>query len=116
MSFALQLLFLQANIVIDANGRPLLTDFGLSTIMIGPNSIVSASSGKGGGTARWMAPELSDPDSAATQTVASTEADIYAFAMVVVEVFTGKFDSPSDSCLYLHAPCHSQALLHFPNH
>jgi serine/threonine protein kinase len=72
----------------------LLTDFGLSSIMAGPDSLDSAPPG-GGGTARWMAPELSDPYSSEIQT-SSIEADIYAFAMVVVEVFTGRFDSAFD--------------------
>jgi serine/threonine protein kinase len=90
--------FLQANVVIDADGRPLLTDFGLSSIMAGANSIVAMSSGKGRGTVRWMAPELSDPNPAGAEIAASTEADIYAFAMVAIEVFTGGFGSHSDLC------------------
>jgi hypothetical protein len=58
--------------------------------MVGPTSIVSPSLRKGGGTARWMAPELCDLDDANSQVICSSEADIYAFAMVVLEVFTGK--------------------------
>lgn len=40
---------------------------------------------------RWMAPELLDPDIPENELVPRTTAsDIYAFAMVVMEVFTGE--------------------------
>jgi hypothetical protein len=61
--------------------------------MIGPDSIVSTSSGKEVGTPRWMAPELLHHSS---QSIWSTESDVYAFAMVVVGVFTGGSDPLSD--------------------
>jgi hypothetical protein len=76
----------------------LLTDSGLWSVMTDPHFIVSAPPGEGGGKARWMAPELSDPNRADSRIMASIEADIYAFAMVVIEVFTGRFDSPTDLC------------------
>jgi hypothetical protein len=101
----------QANVVIDAHGNPLLADFGLSSIMIGPTSIVSASLRKGDSTARWMAPELCDADNADNQVISSNEADIYAFAMVVLEVFTGKnILQPYLLLLTTDAPSYSGAL------
>lgn len=80
----------KANIVVDKAGNPLLVDFGLSSITIGPTSIVSTSSAKGGGTVRWMAPELCDPDRTDHAASSTTQSDIFSFAMVVVEIFTGR--------------------------
>jgi len=77
-----------ANIVIDKSGNVLLADCGVSSAVMESTSTVSDSRGRVGGTARWMAPELfNDEDD---RVVSSREGDIYAFAMVVMEVFTGK--------------------------
>ena len=39
---------------------------------------------------RWLAPEIIDPPSRAKPVTASKPADVFAFAMLAVEVFTGK--------------------------
>jgi hypothetical protein len=50
-----------------------------------------------------MAPELSDPSCADAEIAASNSADIYAFAMVVIEIFTGRLIRPS-ICVFVHIP------------
>jgi serine/threonine protein kinase len=66
---------LQPNILVDASGRARITDFGLAQDIIGGISIAE------GQSARWTAPEVS-----AEEERPSKEADIFSFAMVMVEV------------------------------
>ncbi|KZP02407.1 kinase-like protein, partial [Athelia psychrophila] len=73
------------NIVIAPNGRPLITDTGLSQIIQAHEGIFSwelPSSGM-----RWMAPELfsSQLDDACT-----TSSDVWALAMTILEVMSGR--------------------------
>ncbi|KAJ7159615.1 kinase-like domain-containing protein [Mycena filopes] len=100
------------NILIDDNGKALIADFGLSSIRLRLNcsnslaagglstspesvsslaaTILSASSA-GGGTYRWMAPERLNPQAYELRTQQATKAsDVYAFGMLVVEVFGGE--------------------------
>ena len=80
----------QHNILIDAHGSPCLADFGLSSIAESICS-VSGSSSTGGGTARWIAPELMRTGPTTTTEGSrgvrpTPQSDIYSLAMVVVEV------------------------------
>jgi len=79
-----------SNILIDQDGRALLTDFASP-------SITWTSQDASGQAARWCAPEVlgNDPLSGTPPTLAS---DIFSFGMVVLEVFSGKvpFDGVSD--------------------
>ncbi|KAJ3555728.1 hypothetical protein NP233_g12141 [Leucocoprinus birnbaumii] len=79
-----------ANVLVHCSGRACLADFGLSTIR-DPEvmAMTTSSSSSGcGGTIRWMAPELLSSHD--TDDPISTKAtDIYAFAGVSYEVFTG---------------------------
>ena len=75
-----------ANILISADGHAALTDYGLAHIIDNSNFTTT----KIVGPARWMAPELSDPsdDQATEAPLFTTESDVFAFAMTIVEVFT----------------------------
>lgn len=74
----------QANVVIDQEGRARLTDYGLAPINSNPKFAVKIS--------RWPAPEIIDPshDDDGMPVTESKPADVFAFAMFAVEVFTGK--------------------------
>ncbi|CUA73243.1 Muscle, skeletal receptor tyrosine protein kinase [Rhizoctonia solani] len=72
-----------ANTLVSEDGVVKLTDFGL-TIVQEPDVYISITE-KGGGTERWMAPELLLEDTA----VRSEKADVYALGMTFLEVFTG---------------------------
>ncbi|KAG9113177.1 hypothetical protein FRC07_007814 [Ceratobasidium sp. 392] len=76
------------NVLIGHDGVVKLTDFGLSVL---DESMISFSETKnpGGGSTRWMAPELIQES-----TGRSVEADIYALGMTFIEILTGKFPFP----------------------
>ena len=77
--------------MVDRKGRALLTEYGLAPINSDPSFTVAATPGAVG-TSRWTAPEIMTPTrkGAAMPVIESKPADIFAFAMVAVEVFTGK--------------------------
>jgi len=65
---------------VDATGHARITDFGLATVI---ESLDSARSTSGGydHAARWTAPEI-----LSEKGIFSKEADIFSFAMIMVEV------------------------------
>ncbi|KAF9779338.1 kinase-like domain-containing protein [Thelephora terrestris] len=71
------------NILVDHSGHACVTDFGFASVVRGLNSVLISE--VQGYTARWAAPEVLRNGDRNTQ-----EADIFAYGMVVVEVFTGK--------------------------
>ena len=81
----------QANVVVDRTGHARLTEYGLASINSIPSFTVSATP-EVVGTSRWLAPEIIDPfrDVNGMLVVESKPADVFAFAMLTVEVFTGK--------------------------
>ncbi|KAG8710969.1 hypothetical protein FRC09_020842 [Ceratobasidium sp. 395] len=87
------------NVLIGSDGVAKLTDFGLS-ILKRSHILFSATSTTGGGSTRWMAPELIE-----TSTDRSFEADVYALAMTFVEILTGEFPFPhlSDDMKVMYA-------------
>ena len=98
----------QANILINRSHRACLADFGLSTIAsiehraaanassISVASNASLMSFAGGGTTRWMSPELLDPDRfGAGDGRPTKQSDCYALGMVVYEVRTDAISPPS---------------------
>lgn len=77
--------FYQANILIDERRRVQLADFGLLTILSDSATCSSAH----GGTFRWMAPELFDPEKLGLERgYRSESSDCYALGMVVYEVLS----------------------------
>ena len=67
-----------------AGGKPKITDFGISRIVV--NSVTIASSTAVKGSARWMAPELlrfGSGDSASEHQAHTKATDVWAFGMVV---------------------------------
>ena len=71
----------QPNIVIDASGNPRITDFGLTTIVRGPDSELEGATDGQGYTPRWAAPEVLRDSKAATR-----ESDVFSLGMVMIEV------------------------------
>ncbi|KAG0697068.1 kinase-like domain-containing protein [Suillus ampliporus] len=77
-----------SNVLIYANGRACLADFGLSTIIqefIGTSYFTSTNRGN----IRWVAAELCEA-SEDDQVLLSTECDIYSFGSITLQVFTCK--------------------------
>jgi hypothetical protein len=74
------------NVLITKSERACLADFGLATA----RDVTSNSTGGSGGTVRWQAPELHNPSSSGTFRN-SKALDIYAFACVCYEMFSGNF-------------------------
>ena len=81
----------QANVVIDQSAHARLTEYGLAPINSGPSFTAEATPGAVG-SSRWSAPEIINPPRKGNSIpeVESKPADVFAFAMLAVEVFTGK--------------------------
>jgi len=79
-----------ANILIDQTGNARLADFGLLTIISDPTNRFSSSSHAQAGTARWMGPELIDPQRFGLKDNRPTKSsDCYALGMVIYETISG---------------------------
>ncbi|KAJ7936345.1 kinase-like domain-containing protein [Mycena leptocephala] len=72
------------NVLVTRSGRAVPADFGLSSVFMDSKIPALSFSVHSGGTTRWQAPELlhGNRNSAAS--------DVYAFACVCYEIFTGK--------------------------
>ena len=68
----------QPNILMDDSGNARIADFGFATVTQNLDSVQSANCQRG--TPRWTAPEVLD------EGPYSKEADIFSFAMVMIEV------------------------------
>ena len=81
----------QANVVVDRKGHVRLTEYGLAPINSDPSFTVAATPGAVG-TSRWLAPEIIAPARRArtVPVMESKPADVFAFGMFAIEVFTGK--------------------------
>ncbi|KAG9005096.1 hypothetical protein FRB93_009966 [Tulasnella sp. JGI-2019a] len=74
-----------ANVLVDKEGNPAISDFGTSKKLWGvPSALVTEHVGSG--TIRWRAPELLLEGS----NDATTHSDVYSFGCLVLEVMTGK--------------------------
>lgn len=88
--FILPSLPVKANILIDQTGHARIADFGLLTIVSDPASVLPSSSYTQGGTARWMSPELIDPQRFGLEKSRPTSSsDCYALGMVIYETISG---------------------------
>ncbi|KAJ7145909.1 kinase-like domain-containing protein [Mycena epipterygia] len=73
------------NVVITENWNACLIDFGLSRY-----SEASRRPSKDGGSTRWMAPELIEPELFGLEFLATYASDVYAFGCVCLELYTGR--------------------------
>ena len=85
------ILWRQTNIVIDHKDRARLTEYGLGPIRHGPIFTATATSGTLV-SSRILPPEFTEPSGKrkGTLMLESKAADVFAFGMLVVEVFTGE--------------------------
>jgi len=85
---------------VDGSGHARIADFGLATVTQNLDSFRSASR-QHGHSARWAAPEILNE-----RGTHSKEADVFAFAMVIIEVRHGR----STGCSRTLAHCHSVSM------
>jgi len=99
----------KANILVNKDRRACIADFGLSTITgvathaaagISQTSLISNDtlmSFTGGGTRRWMSPELLDPERFGMPELEGNrptrQSDCYALGMVIYEVYATRANS-----------------------
>ena len=78
--------------LISKTGKAQICDYGLSSVIMDPEFTTEARPGEPG-PLRWYAPEIiasiEKPKPYPTPPPASESADVFAFAMLAVEVFTG---------------------------
>ncbi|KAF9646892.1 kinase-like protein [Thelephora ganbajun] len=79
------------NVLISRSGHARLSDYGLMPIQSNHAFMIAATPGVVG-ISRWLAPELIDPPrkKGHRQPAGTGQADIFAFAMLVIEVLTGE--------------------------
>ncbi|KAF7356563.1 hypothetical protein MVEN_00990000 [Mycena venus] len=77
-----------SNILVDDEWHACLADFGLAVFS---DATAATHTSHHGGSVRWMSPELHYPQSCGLDTFKRTFAsDVYSFAFVCVELYTGK--------------------------
>ena len=81
--------FVQANVLISESGNARVCDYGLTPFISDPTFTVAATPGVVG-SSQWLAPELIGPPEGPNPRFESKPADVFAFAMLVVEVYTGR--------------------------
>ena len=74
-----------ANILMNEDGRPILTDFGIAKLLEAPDGHTLTGSGVGIGTPEYMAPEQGIGASAIDE-----RADVYSLGIVLYELVTGR--------------------------
>jgi hypothetical protein len=94
----------QGNVIINSMGRALLTEYGLAPITFGP-SFTTVATPDAVGNSRWLAPEIINPRKRGSALVLESKAaDVFAWAMFVLEVYTGKipFDQQRSEAVVLY--------------
>ncbi|KAF8839132.1 kinase-like protein, partial [Paxillus ammoniavirescens] len=84
-----------ANVLIHADGRACISDFGLSTLLTEVGGSTFATSRQAEGTLRWTAPELLNPQVPQSEEnpppiVPMPHSDVYSFGRIVLQILTGK--------------------------
>lgn len=78
------------NILVDENEKACLADLGLTGLQYEDKSEFIAGTTVFASTRRWTAPEIFDPERfGMSQSRLTKESDVYAFSMVLWEIFTG---------------------------
>lgn len=79
------------NVLVSKEGIAKLNDFDHS-ILMDPTLCFSSTSNVGGGTLRWMAPELilGPEDESSPPTSKTTQTDVYALGMTMLEIISGR--------------------------
>jgi len=79
-----------SNVLIEDDGRALISDIGIYTV-VSQSDFTTANIA---GSCRWTAPEVLDPPEEDEEkplgAVLTRETDVYAYAMTVLEIYTGK--------------------------
>ncbi|TFK43201.1 kinase-like domain-containing protein [Crucibulum laeve] len=90
------------NILVNDEWQACLADFGLTIVS---EATVATFTSHTHGSTRWMAPELHDPESFnLLRSVRTPASDIYSFACVCLEIFTGRapfHDTPNNTTVIL---------------
>ncbi|OCH86489.1 kinase-like protein [Obba rivulosa] len=91
------------NILVNQRRKACLSDFGLAAFRYENRTAHISTMSLAAGTMRWTAPEIMDPETFGLERARSSkQADIYAFSMVMWEVFTGQIpfaDLPRDATI-----------------
>lgn len=84
-SFLIDILIKKANVLLSPNHTPLLTDFGISQLLIANATQDNPTNMPG--TVRWMAPELIDASQIYESQESKKKVDIWALGMVYLVSF-----------------------------
>ncbi|KIJ06109.1 hypothetical protein PAXINDRAFT_140859 [Paxillus involutus ATCC 200175] len=84
-----------ANVLIHANGKARISDFGLSTLLTQLGGSTFATTHQVPGTLRWTAPELLDlqeheDEENLPHIAPSPQSDVYSFGRIMLQILTGK--------------------------
>ncbi|KAF5357891.1 hypothetical protein D9756_001785 [Leucocoprinus leucothites] len=76
------------NILVSASGDACISDFGMAKVIEDVTEMLASATLTESGSARWLAPEVIDGASP------TKEADVYSFAMAILELLTGRHPFP----------------------
>ncbi|KIK79065.1 hypothetical protein PAXRUDRAFT_296367 [Paxillus rubicundulus Ve08.2h10] len=84
-----------SNVLIDADGRACISDFGLSMLLTQLGGSTYATSRLAEGTLRWTAPELldlqvSEDEENPLHVNPTPQSDVYSFGSIMLQILTGK--------------------------